>query len=576
MELLPLEITDSIAVNLNLAECHTCLFVCSSWNSVFVKYVYKTVKNVRADKLALLMQNMAIYPRCMDAGKYIKCININRLWAAHTHIDKSSSINSFLSSIAPFTEVENLEMDCSPDMIKILLNPGMPELNRLKYLLCDRMFTVTTNDILKCYYKYRETLVFISLVSITHILCNLTPNCIISYLNSFAMLRTIQIEIPSAVQFDGHPTFHIITEQFADLSSIHYASHKLDLPDIDNTRSIRSCILSSCSLVLDSICPKTSLYLNWRLSQITKLNIIINNIDGDESRVINNLLSISTLVDFQLKIWNSHCKDALDTFWSHASLPSQPSEKGPQNKLSIIVDERNDNTFEFAFTRNIRSRIKSMSSELCFRPVNMNHAIIHYSEYLRGPGIYLGKLNIQDYTKHPQFNLQIVNEMCPALTNLNLANHAFSPTIMLIEPNLYLTTLSLNRCSFTTENTSAIQLTFKNIENAYPRLQNLSLSNIYFQESHEPLVYRLQLPETGLKTLSMFLRVYLCGPGSIIVHNEIEGIPRKSWYATSDSQMTTEYDNRDNSQEVSSTLTQPLFVLISSTIENVNITINDL
>ncbi|KAI8972932.1 hypothetical protein BDB01DRAFT_452423 [Pilobolus umbonatus] len=297
MESLPYEIIESIADYLDTRDFDACLTVCKLWSVLFMKNVYTDIHIKSEFKLMLFLESLVIYPRCMDAGQYIKSLDMSSLTTADKFRKNSQVDIHATDALIHCLNIERLTLPAHADIIKTFLDPKMPEFTHLKYLHFRVVSNYTTTEILDCYYKYRSSLVYMNLKGLSRVFIKFTFDDIVNYLSSFGLLEELHIDLPIP-HFQLNHTLNDIFDHCQRLNKVEYGAYMMNTP-IHYYRRVKVYEpLAYLELNLIDFYLQDSFYIKSRFTQLETLSLIIDrqsnnkaefwfNVYGDHSMTIS-------------------------------------------------------------------------------------------------------------------------------------------------------------------------------------------------------------------------------------------------------------------------------------------------
>ncbi|KAI8986582.1 hypothetical protein BDB01DRAFT_786118 [Pilobolus umbonatus] len=568
MKDIPIEVFDSIFQNVPKSDYPICSMVCSQWNYLINRYLYSTIRISSEECMHSFLEGLTLYPRCMEAGKHIKKIDMSSLSTA-TPFKIHSSVNiDHIDALIHCPNIEQLEVEGFPDMILSFMDPRMPTLNKLKFLCFMHVDSKAPAEIIDCFYKFRSSLTYLDLTGLTHILDNFSPEDIISYIGAFSHVNNLKIELPFSTELKTLPTFDSILDKCPQLSHMLYKSSSLNVPDYNSQSPLKQSSVSNAELDLAYVSMNDIYYIKDKFKCLTHLSLSIINKLTNEPEVIDALMDISTLTDLSIELRNSYRKDTLNAFWKHVT----PSSHSRTNSSKISFWSYFNDTLKLKYT--FCSGVKSMSSEISITSETVEEFDLGFVDYLDAHGSHIHNLDLS-FHGHQLTELQTLNRLFPELTNLTI-DYATMPTSSdLITPSYNLISLMLDSCLFSVDRTSTVQTFFSDIDAAFPMLKRLDLVYPDFDDEYnENMVYEIQLPEQ-LKVFTLSKSFILISPWHAVVVKEVNGIHEVSWYCDEDT-LNLYTKNEDVVQEYAQSICLPVFVFRSKTLEYVDLSVGDL
>ncbi|KAI8972946.1 hypothetical protein BDB01DRAFT_452971 [Pilobolus umbonatus] len=131
MKDLPLEIIGLIVQHVNRDDYYHCLLVSKFWFLVFQRLLYKEVKPLETQQLHLFLESLTLYPRCMEAGAYVKQLDMSLLSGADKFKINSSKEIGFVDALKHCPNLETLSIYSTHEVIQSMKDPRIPGLKKL-------------------------------------------------------------------------------------------------------------------------------------------------------------------------------------------------------------------------------------------------------------------------------------------------------------------------------------------------------------------------------------------------------------------------------------------------------------
>ncbi|KAI8972933.1 hypothetical protein BDB01DRAFT_839116 [Pilobolus umbonatus] len=529
MEHLPYEIIEQITLLLSTKDHLNCLTVNKFWYSIFIRLVYKRVVFWTRSKLELFLQSITSYPRSAEGGNYIRQFEMSLL----KHTEKC---------LVVFSE---------SDILKVLTNPVTPK--KLKNICFASGFTLDTIDseAMDCLYHFRSTLTCLRLDKASHALSEHTLLSLVSYLTEFRCLEKLQIDLTDT-PFGNSSMLDLILHHCPKLTRVHFESNTLNCPANTSIQSYPN--IKKLLIRVDMMHLNDAYYLRDNLTQLKKFKLVIKRSIHNEEKVLNALMNIRSLDRFKMKMPFTLSKYAFDEFWKHAALPSQFLQERDTNKAVFTVLNSSKSLSDLLFVKcPITGRRKSSAMMIMSTQTKPS-----CQEYLEENGWLFNQLDIRNDMNQSNISLENINRLCPVLSRLVMREIDLTAPSSMIAPNNNLLSLMLDQCELST---------FRNIETAYPNLQNLKLESADFRSgSAENTTF--QLPDTGLIYLEIN-KVKMMGlMCNVAIITEIDGVVIRSWHYNRRSNKTIVLESE--STEIQQLPNQPFLILRSSTLKTVH------
>ncbi|KAI8971358.1 hypothetical protein BDB01DRAFT_885093 [Pilobolus umbonatus] len=488
MERLPFHLFDLIIMLISLDDVFNCLSVNKAWRATFTPYAYEVVYIKNITKIEQFMESMTLYPRCREEGKYIKALNLND--GQYSKKRFSEAVEKHLVSVlSNCPHIESLELKHTKATFQAILDPRVSPYPRLKRLTIgldfDRRFCCR-RYLKKCYLKFRSSLECTSFYGLHR--NQFKANNIRLFIVLFPHFNRLELADCTYLALDK------ILIDCPSLTSITI-DDSLSIPD-DAQISSHKCPLMKDLRLNCSVALKSIEYITRRFPCLKNLWLeSISNRHMDES------------IEILLK------KDDSEL---HLGL----------NPTSLLQLYKREQFYKWA---NIGI-------------VNMNDSFNAYSNFQGTIAIFL-------WTRRLAGKPQRLREIGQFLNSLQLASY-YPPSELgghyqimpcSIRAWTELTTLEVRNIRIT-------DLTFRNIESAFPKLQSLTLDSIDLHEAVNPHTF---LSKNGLRSLKIERAV--AGLNLVL---KVQGVPVRSWHAIKETKkiwITEEvyqYDENDDSGEI--------------------------
>ncbi|KAI8986501.1 hypothetical protein BDB01DRAFT_785851 [Pilobolus umbonatus] len=571
MESLPVEVLDTIFQYVPHSSYPTCLRVCSKWNILISRHLYTDISMCNEEKMKLFLESMTLYPRCMEAGRHVKRLDLYRGFFTPYRTDSTIDID-IIDVLIHFPNIEKLKVKGYRYIISSFVNPRMPVFSRLNFLCFENIQGEAPAEIMDCYFKFRSTLEYLDLTGLTHILQGYSLEMILSYIGAFAHLDILGIDFTSSLEKDKVYAFNAIINHCPHLSQILYKGTSLNSPDYYSQGPEAKSSLSNIHLQLINSSMRDIYYIKDKFKCLSHLHMIISNKLLNEPGVIDQLMGINSLTDFTIEIYKCHSKDTFNTFWNN----SRPSSDSHTNSSKLRFDATYDGMLNEVMILSFVSKYgaRSLSSELNIASETVEQFHLTYEDYLEPHGRYLNRLDMT-FQEDTPVCLNTMNTLCPDLFELRI--ECTTLTIQrgrdTIKPNLNLKKLDLNLCDFHTYTAHKHQPFFEDVNLAFPMLEDLHLENPYLDDIElDKSIHTIQLPDK-LKKFILLKELQFPHPWRGVVVKEVNGVHEMSWYydaATKCHYTKTE----DVLQKYFWRMQLPVIVFKSSTLEEARIYID--
>ncbi|KAI8972979.1 hypothetical protein BDB01DRAFT_808870 [Pilobolus umbonatus] len=532
MQSLPFELFEFITFLLDSQDHLHCLTVCKQWYTLFVPILYNSVHFVNNETATLFLSSIIMYSRCKEAGQYVKSLSI---------AEYEMSDTDFRDALVYCPRIESLS--CHSDLIQDMLHPSMPNMKYLKYLDFHAI-DIYPPDLLDCYYKYRHSLCSLDLRGTISREC--TVDGLMAYLGSFTHLEKLVLEVPWT-EFE-------LDEIFVRCPDLKQLNWKGEMLKISHKMLTKSSVVE-LRLQMDRLCQSDIYYIRDKFKQLRSLDIEVNN------EVDVSVLFELPLNRLKLVLHDGGAKDILDLFWKHTV-----SEQSCYSEGNLTFTPFDDRCMEFYLDR---QGSNGMTASSIVRIGQNVFDRLGPEDYLDGYGHQLDSLYLWDNRDRPSMTLNQINSACPKLKKLTLFSVTFNHTIR--TPHLQLEELCLDNCTFDIIPGRRSQQLFKCIELAYPTLQTLRLNSLNFEGEYDRPICKIQLPETGLRNLSLYKDFTFLKRWNVIVMKIINVFPVMSWYYSRELGDVQVTENKEILSELAPSAYGPLYILVSSTLEDVDL-----
>ncbi|KAI8977965.1 hypothetical protein BDB01DRAFT_801491 [Pilobolus umbonatus] len=513
MERLPTDLLRLLTGNLRKNDLRTCLTVCKTWNYIITPYFYETVSFLRVFEAVDFLRSMCIYPRCREAGVYIRVLNIFQFCS---RTEDTNSIKRYLTeALMACPNIEVLIVHYLQDIMEAIISEKMPRLQHLRYLLflTDPYYEEDNSDdkedvsseqlftLRECYSLYKSTMKLIQVDdALDHGRSAVT---LVPYLASFPCLTSLILS--STAYAINYSLLDEILLHCPNLAVIRTHT-PLGVPDNVQISHHRYPLMKKWYHYDSKIILKDVEYIRNRFPCIT--NLSFKALDSEfNNEMINLLMNMKCLTN--LTITSNHQS------WDLSDLYSRFKQDQVCNSAYMSISY-NDEPFKLSFDKDPDTGIRTLTYEA--------HYLMDIAyQNLQNFGHHLNSLEVMFNNPDSCDDfLDKINMTCPTLSVLKLNgcdDQLYSGWVAL---NRNLTTLELIHCDIS-------DLTFRRIESIFPSLQKLSFDAIHVEERVEnPVV----LP-SGLKSLFFSSSI-----GAFRIIKERDNIPVRSWYVDFENKKT--------------------------------------
>ncbi|KAI8972943.1 hypothetical protein BDB01DRAFT_808659 [Pilobolus umbonatus] len=564
MDNLPLEILEAIITLIDRPYYTECLRVNKQWYYLIIKLLYHTIDINSGRRWKMFVESLAQYTRSMEAANYVRSITIPN--ATEDVAVKDSDIITVLLSCQ---QVERLLVDSNINITDVILDPKIPVLKCLTHLTFGYNNYGSENAVFDCYYKFRSSLVRLALPSFTDVTIASTPEELLAYLSCFSHLRELSIYLETS-HFDETPLLGRIVQQIPELTSVYYSSTSLYTTTHENTIENQHA-LQSMTLRLSDFTLKDSHYIKSMFNQLETIDMAFYSALTDELETIEAIMSIRTLKKIKLFIYETHNKDIIHAFWRRANLTSTNKKLRNDNFSSFQFGGLRTNSIRLDLEECPDIGVRKMSSYIGITMANIRLFELRYEDYIQESGHLWNKLEIQDGGSIHRISLKLINDYCPALTELNLDFSQLTDLNSQVEPNNQLNTLYLNQSRSLNQYGTSFEKIVLALVQAYPLLESLYIINPCFIASdNKGVVHMIDLPFTNLGSLSVS-KSFCFSDVRIMVLKEKDDGKIYSWTCSSQDKVMSQSDIEDANLQLYHLSETPLFIFKSSSVENVTI-----
>ncbi|KAI8972934.1 hypothetical protein BDB01DRAFT_839113 [Pilobolus umbonatus] len=523
MNILPCEVLEIVSQHMETEDYRACLTVNKFWHAFFLKQLYTTIVFYKEQSLKLFMESILTYPQCTEAAKYVKKIT-TLAPTTLVKIDVNGRRIDYIDMLMFCPNIEVMSVKADGDLVYALSITDKPVLKKVKELHFG-YYGFDDVKMMQCYYKYRLTLTYLMLKSISSV----------EYLDAFPCLQNLYI-------INCNHMLNSILGQCPTLVHLYYTCTSLNMSEIADTEIEVFPRLQELTLNVDNMDPYCGHYIKNSLVGLKILKLTICNRREDAWDIICGILEMNTLDRLEITL-HSYQLNTISHFIQYASLLSEQRKQPYRNSSTFSIHNSNVATV-LSVTHCPRTGIKTISS-VVYRPVLLSLSYKFLNEIGHNLNVLMLGGNGSSY------NLNIINNQCPSLSELTLVRiHLvqFHDTI----PNNHLKTLILDRCTLS-------QMIINQVALAYPTLKNLELLLSNLASDHH-----LHLPDT-IKFLKIVEFSFYTSRWIII--KESNGVPLCWWkYCPQSKKMVCQ--EALNSIPL---LVDDSAVLLSSTLTNVSL-----
>ncbi|KAI8972917.1 hypothetical protein BDB01DRAFT_808615 [Pilobolus umbonatus] len=561
MPSLPFEVMEIVTLYLRRRDLYTCLSVCKLWYSVFIRLLYENIDFFHENELKMFFEAITIYPECIEAGKYVKSLDMTVLKdAEHFKIYSDADI-SFIDALTNCPSIEELRLTARTDIINALITTKTPILHRLKKMYFSGNNSSLNTECLNCLYQFRSSLSYLCLNTTSH-----QDESIITYLHSFPNLTSLDIEISSTSQQYNH-LFDDILKHCPHLISFHYSyTGRITYA---KTLNIEYPSLLHLEIATHDLYLQDIRYIKDRFTRLRSLTLFMNNKLEDEITTINLLMELKNLTYFYLNIESvstSYFKSTLFNFWKHADSATTLSRASRINRSSFYYLPRGHQNISMAL-RFIKCPSTGLRETNCTVRAS-DFLDVSYEDCLEELGPYLNDLKIEDKYPDSCIDIRKLNYCCPSLTKLDLDIAHIMESHLACTSNQALSHLYLLNCHVD-------DTTFREIEYTYPQLQKLYLTEPHFIDDWlKKGMYVLQLPKTELRYFILEQNGDWYSTINFMVMKEVNSQYKCTWSFCSREKRTKIQTNDSIFNRINRFFGPPQFILKSSTVEEVQFSIS--
>ncbi|KAI8972947.1 hypothetical protein BDB01DRAFT_839129 [Pilobolus umbonatus] len=563
MESLPFEITELITANLDVGDMFQCITVSQGYYSSFMKHLYSEVKLKDVEEWKLFLESVINYPRCQEAGKYLKTIHFPKPSAS----DQENIMfikRNLHNALKHCPGLEFIITYGEMDVLKLFLDPGMPDLY-LRYIRIVDMTDSCTEDYMKCNYKYRMSMELLTIQHMDCILNEYNPDTFIDYLGSFPLLTALLIDV-HVENLQGVSLFDLIVNHCPNLVYFCYFGDVVSKDKMMPIIEYKS--LTELGIHTFDLDSQQIDYFKNKFTRVTNVSMTSANNTGDECDIIDTWMSTTSVkyFCFQMYMLEMDSEEVTSTFWKYAQDPQAKSDKRIKNSATININCKKLESIK------VSSECSNPGFELMDYSVDITEASIvkssiRYERFLKS-GRFLTKLVICDTMQDYPIKLETISSNCPFLAELTLEFALMIHTNKCISANHNLKTLSLNQSRYPSRYATPIHAILTNIQLAYPSLQNLHMIDPRLsRDGTSTSNYLLQLP-AKIQHLTI-QKDFPTSEWSAVVVKEVNSVQIQSWHWCTRSQKMITTQKKDNIVDLSKSFFEKYFILSSSCVHTV-------
>ncbi|KAI8975992.1 hypothetical protein BDB01DRAFT_372580 [Pilobolus umbonatus] len=550
MDRLSPEIRDLIAQQFEGADLYCCIKVCKLWYAMFIEHHYKKPQIFGYSSSMRLLKSLTYHTECRGAGQYIKTLSINHSGDLDPeYIDHEEVI--IITALLNCPNIENLYINSDVNFLHSFKTCTSLELRKLRTMSIRIKETKFTRDMMDCYHKFRSSLTELNLYEVAEVTSRYLPEEILMYIEEFPQLEILQLDLSDA-SFSSSPKLHDILSRCPSLKSLKYRCSVLHTESVYLSTRKEYPNLQNLQLIVKDLHTDDISYIKSKCTHLTDLSITVLESIQNESYLCKSIMEMDKLDQFKIDQDNSTNVNLVDQFWRNADLFPVFKQGEPQHFAAFGLSPVNKG-ISLYMNRDSRSHQKTLSTN-SFIDSNATYEHILGEHY---PCIT--ELLIMNSSQRFRAAIHDINKMCPSLSGLVIKGCYFIPSHEPSIPNYTMKTMTMDDCL-------NLDTAFRDIEVTYPSLQKLSILSVDFNLHTGNNVYTIQLPETGLKSLTIGRKAFT---GAIVIREE-NGIPIRSWHYNHESKSIIVTQKEDISSLLAQLhVTSSVCLLKSSTVENV-------
>ncbi|KAI8972524.1 hypothetical protein BDB01DRAFT_854571 [Pilobolus umbonatus] len=504
MEQPPIEIFELIIDHLDPLDYYHCSTVNRYWYNMIIPFLYTNVSLKDDRQHMLFINSMRFYPRSIEAGYYVKEFSFRHLYYTDGPSDHTNEIKTPVDALQYFPNIEILRLPNDDYPLQCLLANRVPVLKSLKKITFRRARVCenTGRLLMKCYYKFRASLTYLNLRTLQELFNRYTLIKVTTFLQSFPRLAEMDAQVPP--RFIDSPFFDTLVSHCPTLTRLNYCGYKMNNQNISDTPFPQ---LKSLTLVLSTVDLEYAYYIRRKFTSLTHLVVEFeDDYTENPGPFFTQIMPLKTLQSYTIKF--NRDSEVYNNYWIYYQQFLKYPVPDTINRIHFLSPANACYKTSLVYDKNEGIRTVVVIIPSTPQPPN---AIYKKLEKI---GDYIDMLKIHCDRYQPMISFQKINDLCPQLTHLHIADCQNLEPDPLVLPNYNMKSLKLGRVDL--ENRF-----YREIEQGYPSLHELTLTLFSVKR------LSIQLP-TSVRLLTLRCPRQL--HRHVLVLKEVKRRPVKAWH----------------------------------------------
>ncbi|KAI8976527.1 hypothetical protein BDB01DRAFT_803259 [Pilobolus umbonatus] len=550
MDTLPTEIINQIVKNLEKKDLLSCLTVDKRYYSIFINHLYRKICFSKDEKKVIsFMDSLHKYTRTKEAAKYVRVFSVPN----EIDFDNLRTETDSFDTLMHLPNVEELKIKPSNGLVRALAYTTKPILPRIKIFDFDFYFVRNKEALSELFYRFRSTLSTLQITASFLFPPKHPTNNLKSFIASFPRLDHLLINVDSELG-NTLPIIDIF-KAFPKITSLYYSCKIMKLNPLDLLEAQTFSNIKQLEFNIGLMTEDNVNLIKNSLSQLKKLKIVFRNRLIDE-KIIGKLIQMKGLEEINITGVAPFNMLTVVNFMNQLNNQSKTNNEIVHNEVEFLNYRNFRTALSTKYTSHGGVRTKTIYMKL--RTDIMETPLI-----LQQIGKYLNILKIHNNEYAGNWNLEDINQRCPILSQLSLEELDLVASEKMLTVNSHLTTLTIADCDVS-------QFNYEEIASSFPLLQDLHLVlNYGYREEDGNIVKYIQLPSNNLRRMRLKIFNSSCKKCNMMVIKVVDNVWVKSWSYDIITKTESISEELFTMRDIKPLEKKPLFVFISSSIEDV-------
>ncbi|KAI8974102.1 hypothetical protein BDB01DRAFT_807605 [Pilobolus umbonatus] len=508
MDKLSYEIVEMICNPLTDKEKLSCLMVNRGWYSAFIRHVYKIVSPVGRRKTYLFLESVIRYPRCREAGRYVKDLRLSGLTTVNIYGVHQKGKLELTDALKQCPNIEQLDITLKPCTALLLLSSELTEWKQLKDISFSVYGDNYGDEAMDIYFRYRSSLTAIRLSRFPKTVNTYTMSSLSAYVKAFPKLRYLTVDF-NDTHFQSNAMLYTLLSLCPTLNNVAYTCDSLGT--LSDTHSSTESSLNILTLTTNHLYPHDIENIRKSCPELGLLQITVVETIHDETQVFQTLIEMSSSTKIRVQIDNTFSIALSNNIWKTINASPDPIMK---HAFFTPPGDKKDSITVLIYQHPVTKK-KTALSTVAFRGEN---GFPYYSYLQHGECLDTLIMSTSEHRFLLSFNH--INLLCPHLKQMRLYNSRVTRYTRCEHVNYAMKTIHLLHCAY-------LEDMFEEISAAYPSLKTLVLSESKFKRKFIGVkTYTIHLPRKNLKTVILDESSF----AGVVVIKEANNVPIRSWH----------------------------------------------